>query len=100
MADDEKWWGDMLIMWKWELTIGSILQVREWDAITIQCQKFPFFMNLVYLVLKRGKITPNKCPFKSNLRVGKWQFHLEIFSIFDNKSKKSLTKTHSLSSPI
>ena len=40
---------------------------------------------------KRDKLVPNRCPFKTNLRVWKRQVHLDIFSLFDNESKKSLT---------
>jgi hypothetical protein len=51
------------------------------------------FIILVYLVLKRDKIVPNRCPFKSNLRVLKRQLHLAIFSLFENELEKSLNHT-------
>ena len=66
----------------------------------LNAKKCPFLCLLVYLVWKRDKIVPNRCLFKSNLRVWKGQVHLTIFSLFENDSEKSLTKTHDLSSPI
>ena len=66
----------------------------------LNTKKCPFLYLLVYLVWKRGKLVPNRCILKSNLRVWKREVQTKIFSIFDSESKKILTKTHDLSNPI
>ena len=66
----------------------------------LNAKKCLFLCLFVYLVWKRGKLVPNRCLFKSNLRVWKRQVHSAIFSIFDSESEKSLIRTHYLSNPI